>query len=85
MEIGNSFMNGAQAIQRADVGMTSNARTIASASSSGAEGSQSQPQEITDALVGNISLEAQSAAGVRVVQSASESQETLGQLVDTRA
>ncbi|MCP1726530.1 hypothetical protein J2T60_000495 [Natronospira proteinivora] len=85
MEIGNSFSNGAQAIQRAEVGMTASARTIASASTSSTQASQSQPQEITDALVGNISYEAQAAAGVRVVESASESQEALGQLIDTRA
>ncbi|WP_406672602.1 hypothetical protein, partial [Natronospira sp.] len=60
------------------------ARTIASQSAAGSD-DQSQPQEITEALVNNISHEAQAAAGARVVESASESQETLGQIVDTRA
>ncbi|MDQ2068375.1 hypothetical protein [Natronospira bacteriovora] len=84
MDIGNSFQNGAQAIQRAEVGMTQSARTIASQSAAGSN-DQSQPQEITEAMVNNISYEAQAGAGVRVIQSAAESQEALGQLVDTRA
>jgi len=80
MEVGNSFMNGAQAIQRAEVGMTTSARTIASETGSPSE--QSQPQAITEALVNNISFEAQAAAGVKVVESANE---TLGTLLNTRA
>lgn len=79
MDIGNTLANGAQAIFRADVGMTTSARTIASADSFN---EQSQPQEITEALVNNVSYEAQSAAGVRVVESASD---TIGTLLDTRA
>lgn len=79
MDIGNTFNYGAQAIFRADVGMTTSARTIASADNFN---EQSQPQEITEALVNNISYEAQSAAGVRVVESASD---TLGTLLDTKA